>query len=342
MKSLRFVVYSDIHHSVERLEDTLKVEEQITNYCLENGVKLVLFLGDRFKWRNPQGWLRDIVDRKWVERLNKGIEIVTLTGQHDQYEKSGELHSYMTFNVFDKENITVVDKFLIFEFGHFILYCVSYGGFENYLKWVENSQLKKDCFNIFLMHGMIKGAKVSEESDFITDGVDRENLEDFDLVLCGDIHLPQMLEFKKTKGGYVGSVLQLTKADIGSERGFLDVTCSIDNGRKNVEWKFIKSSAPDFIEVDFDEIKNVEDYTNCFVYVKVKDLDKKKEKTLMELKKVAKQVFVIQEKEVKTELKPVVGKNIYEEIDLYLDSVSLFNLDKQKLKEYIFEKVKEL
>ncbi len=349
MGELRAVVYSDIHHSAERIDDTLKVENQITDYCIKNGIKLVLFLGDRFKFRNPKGWIRDAVDRAWVQRMSQGISMITLVGQHDQYEKSRRLNSYNSFDVFKQNGIRAVDEDAVVDlmdgkklFGQ--IHAVSYGSLGKYLAAVNDGKIivDKKLLNIFVMHDMIKGARVSGESDYTTSGLDKEFLEKFDLVLCGDIHLPQQLEFEHAKGGYVGSALQLTKADIGSDRGFLDVTCSVlAKGEKAVKWMFVKSNAPDFIEVNVDDIQDIQKYKNCFVYLRVGKINQKQQQTIDTVKKVARHVFLIQEKEAKTNIKPIVGRDIYEELDLYLDTIST-DLSKKELREYIVEKVQQI
>lgn len=64
---MRLVAYSDIHfcHSWDyvTLDDIVRVHERLTSYCVEHRPDLVLFLGDRFRARQPKDHVREAADR---------------------------------------------------------------------------------------------------------------------------------------------------------------------------------------------------------------------------------------------------------------------------------------
>lgn len=344
---LRLLAYSDIHHGVERLQETIRVEEQITDYCIKNSIKTVIFLGDRYKKRDPQGWVKDAVDDVLMKRSRLGIRMLVVVGNHDQYDKTREYTSCGSFGIFKVDNILVAEKHVTVEIGKFKIYLFPFGSFNADFK---RGVLEQDSFNIFCGHGIIEGALASDSSDFrFKNGIKKEDLSDFDLVLCGDVHLPQRLEFAgSATGGYVGSVLQLTKADINSERGFLDIECSIGiDGKKDMKWEFVKSDASEFMEIDINQVtRRISDgeiddkYKGMVVYVKVSKFDASELRLVKELRKKAKSVFVVQEKEfVENVIEQKRSNNVKEDIENYIETVET-GLDKEKLKEYVYKVLK--
>jgi len=93
---MKIVHFADLHLGVEsygridpdsglstRLEDFLKVLDQVVDYALENRVDLVLFCGDAYKSRDPS----QTHQREFAKRINRlstsGIPIFLLIGNHD-------------------------------------------------------------------------------------------------------------------------------------------------------------------------------------------------------------------------------------------------------------------
>jgi len=93
---MKIIHFADLHLGVEsygridpdsglstRLEDFLKVLDQVVDYALENRVDLVLFCGDAYKSRDPS----QTHQREFAKRINRlstsGIPIFLLIGNHD-------------------------------------------------------------------------------------------------------------------------------------------------------------------------------------------------------------------------------------------------------------------
>lgn len=256
---IRFLTYSDPHYSEKNLNDVLKVEEQIDEYFLDNGMDFILFLGDRFKSRNPSGPLRDIADGVLKRRNDKKIPMYLLVGNHDQYDKTGGTNSYGVAKMFEKEMgyITVMDKVQWYYWGDDKVAISSFpSGCEYTDIFVSNNKLfpgeLEEPFKILAFHALIKETILHLESGYrIKGGMTLKDIDrpEFDIVLGGDNHIPQMFDLEHTVGGYVGSVLQLTKADVGDSRGFLDIT--LEKGEEP-DVKFVESCAPKLIFIEDD------------------------------------------------------------------------------------------
>ena len=127
--------------------------------------------------------------------------------------------------------------------------------------WKEFAELD---FNVLIFHDDVMGAKYPSGM-VVEKGLSVGELERFDLVLGGHIHLPQ--DISGCRGGFVGSVSQLRKDDVDSKRGWWDV--SIRDGKVSV--KVVESMAPKYI-VETIELKEGDEWQVFF-----KDLRWKKE-----------------------------------------------------------------
>lgn len=254
---MKLLVYSDVHASPDRLHDVIATENWITKLAEEKSIDLVLFLGDRFKLRSPEGWLRDEMDKLIFDRDSRGIKSVYLVGNHDQYEKrQGSYTSYGAVRLFGKmlKNTIVVDSVVGFRCKDCEFYAYPYASAialpTHQLYIGETTDVK---FKIALVHGIVEGAVFS--NNYMAQGAEIKwkALEDIGVqyVFAGDIHKKQVLQYKdKIFGFYPGAALALDKGDCNEEKG-----CMIVDTDKN-EIKFVENPvAPKFLRFFSDNLK---------------------------------------------------------------------------------------
>ena len=112
-------------------------------------------------------------------------------------------------------------------------------------------------FHIFIFHEIIKGSYINNNNDMkFEHGLSLNDIDrsEFDVILGGDNHVPQMLPLKNTVGGYVGSVMQRTKADADEDRGWLEI--EIPNfkysiNKPEIQWNFVPVRGF-FSKIEFD------------------------------------------------------------------------------------------
>jgi DNA repair exonuclease SbcCD nuclease subunit len=93
-----------------------------------------------------------------------------------------------------------------------------------------------------MFHDIVKGSYSDEGGNHtFPDGVSISDIDrpEFNLVLAGDIHVPQRLNFKNTTGGYIGSVLQRTRADANRPRGWLEIEATKTSDSWDISTVFV-------------------------------------------------------------------------------------------------------
>ena len=247
---MRFIVFGDIHLGTYegsvldetglngRLIDGLNVWDEISKYAVDNNIKTIAFLGDRFRSSNPKGYIRDLADEK-LKMFGINFDFLCLVGNHDYYEKSSFYHSFGVAHIF-KENLSRL--FLLDNPGNVVLEDVVFWGlpFGRKMEEFDFTDFDENYYNILLFHDEVVGAKYSN-GVVCRKGLNVDDLKRFDLVLGGHIHLSQ--EITGCKGGFVGSVTQLKKDDAAYTRGWWDIT--IENRQLNI--RKIESNAPKYI-----------------------------------------------------------------------------------------------
>jgi len=102
--------------------------------------------------------------------------------------------------------------------------------------------IDSSALNIFIFHDMVMGCMLDDQGRVLAEsGIQLKEIDrpEFDLVLGGDVHIPQRLPFKNTTGGYVGAVLQRTRADANCERGWMEVTATRNKNSWNFDIDFV-------------------------------------------------------------------------------------------------------
>lgn len=257
---MRFVAFSDIHYADYStgvyVTDCARVERAITEHCLQNGIDVCLFCGDRYLSHEPQDYVRVLSDREQKYRNDRGIVTFSLVGNHDVYAKapvSGHSNRHLQSVWHDVlPNIVVMDQIKTYRHPkapglaiHAIPACYAWDlDMLNEFDWVSGE------LNVLAFHDLLRDSVLDRSGYRSTKGQRIELIDSahFHLVLGGDVHFPQRLDLTSTRGGYVGAAIQQSRRDRGSSRGWLDV----DLGFDGVQTEFIEGPAPRFVEVTWD------------------------------------------------------------------------------------------
>ena len=245
---MRLVAFSDWHvcHSwpLITLDDIEAVHVRLVAYVQEHRPDLVLFLGDRFRAREPKDRVRAVADvglrQLAAAQAAHGGIIGLLVGNHDRYSESvGAGNTYSAMRVWGD---VMPNAWLMERPGTYIPRPdVAIHALPASFPYVaEQYAPLPEAFNIFVFHGLIAGATYDRAGNVpIKHGVKMADLDNpaWDLVLGGDVHVGQRFNLHHTTGGYVGSTLRLTEGDGHQPRGWLDVVLQ-------------KGAAPAFTFVD--------------------------------------------------------------------------------------------
>lgn len=243
---MRILALADFHYCTSwpflQLDDFERVWDRVCGYALEHRPDAVLFLGDRFRARQPRDNIRALADRQLRAladiQARHGGQVVCLVGNHDRYSESVDSgNTYTTIDIFHDvlPNVTVVREPGTYPFSQgavdWRFHALPTGYRYDATKYVPDPVL----INVFAFHGLVQGAYYDPKGDVEIDKdavVSLADLDDraWDLVLGGDVHIPQKFRLTKTVGGYVGATLRLTETDANDWRGFLDIDISKKTG----------------------------------------------------------------------------------------------------------------
>ena len=232
---MKFIVYADIHHDEHAakcltLKDTLEIERQVFARAAEGGFDFALFAGDRFLKREPKDEVKVLADQGLLDGLSwqkPGFAYFHLVGNHDRVDNTLGWHTAeslaMQFKgagihpgVMGKPGTYSAEGLPVAVHALPAGYKMDGGLYT----------VPPQALNIFAFHDIVKGSTSDAEGKHVfSEGIPISDLDlsEFDVVYAGDIHVPQKFNFKHTKGGYVGAVLQRTRADAGQPRGWLEV-----------------------------------------------------------------------------------------------------------------------
>jgi len=269
------LIYSDIHHDEYTngltLDDTIAVEDAITQYALDNKIGHILFLGDWYRATNPTRKVIAAAEDAWKRRSDRGITTLVLVGNHDRWTKSAlSGHSYVSALQFlnDLKNVHVIDKLDNFGFndsGIKILAIPS--GFEGQ----DYSQHINPPPDITIFHALVSGSMLAHGGS-VSSGVAPQELfkTGAALILGGDNHTPQDLTgMVGVPTRYVGAPLQHSWGDRGQTRGFWHLRWH--NRNEEFALNFIQTSAPQFLRTNI--LANTEIEAVAKIYSKISELN---------------------------------------------------------------------
>jgi hypothetical protein len=251
---LRFTAWSDIHYDrlvskCVTLSDIEDIERGIVKNAYANNHDFTLFIGDRFLKRDPEDEVKTIADRVYkdlsynIVSNKKEMFHYHLIGNHCWTENSMKWHTSMSIG--DYPRIQIMEAPCTYV-GHknFRIHALPAG----YKFSMDYYEIDPECLNIFVFHDMLAGSFRSDDFDpnnTFDSGISLADIDrpEFDIVLAGDIHIPQKFNLKRVKngGGYCGSTLQLNKGDANRDRGWLELEAVKIGKAWEVKTKFHKT-----------------------------------------------------------------------------------------------------
>lgn len=244
---MKIACYADIHHGEVigklgpsgfdmRMEDTFKIEDKLTDFCIEHEIYNLIFNGDRFKSRNPSVWLMNKVDELWTRRGRKGVKTLANIGNHDVYRVTHYGSSYSPLWESDT-NITIYSKpksFTLLNGGVKI-------GFLPYGYKLDDI----DKVDLLFFHDEIQGFEddrgYKAPAWIGSTGLNLKEMEKKCKVMIGG-HIHSHIGIAG-KGVYIGAPYQLDKLDIGKSRGLIVIDL------EDLSIEFIEIDAPKLVEL---------------------------------------------------------------------------------------------
>jgi DNA repair exonuclease SbcCD nuclease subunit len=250
-ETLAFIAYSDIHHHYWQNglteADIMELEVDVHDLAKVYGAKAILFGGDAFQAHNPPSSLRHNVNVS-IRTQAETCQVIRLVGNHDR--ELGSMHSAHAGSHLEWLNtphkVTVMDRsghYLFPDLGLSIVAVPAGHG-------MPRVEARVSSFRLCVFHDILTGS-VHDNGVKEAKGVDPAVFDrgEFDLVLGGDNHVPQILPFINTQGWYIGAPCQHDWGDTGQERGFIAITLEArSEGVEVVDFNRIPSHAPKFIK----------------------------------------------------------------------------------------------
>lgn len=231
--------YSDLHkHNFSDFSkapyDRFKVQLQVEKYLVELAYKHkvpLLFAGDMF--HDPDSLKSKILTKSLVHYKNTfeemGVPLVAISGNHDIPEKNlrdriSQSYLWGYEKVFETFNL--LDKGKVFNNGSICVHGIPYLHDEVY--WFERVKKANDkvkginAYKILLVHKTLPNCVTplgfkEEVSNLFPRKLDTL-WDNFDLVLSGHIHAPQMVSHKCFM---MGSPIHQDRGDVGTKMGYL-------------------------------------------------------------------------------------------------------------------------
>jgi DNA repair exonuclease SbcCD nuclease subunit len=223
---VKFIAWADTHWDelgakCVTIEDTDSVERAIFEKAQKESFDFTLFAGDRFLRRDPKDEVKTKADQVVYDLVHNGtVPYYHLVGNHDFSDNTLTWHTSNSLKMF--KNTTVMDEAKTYIGPNVCIHALP----ADFTYDKNNYSVNPDLFNVFVFHDTVLWSKMNESGSMLfTSGFDLSSVDvpEFDLVLAGDVHIRQPFALKNTRGGYLGSVVQRTKADSNCQRGWTEV-----------------------------------------------------------------------------------------------------------------------
>lgn len=232
-------------------------------YLLENGIKIIIQLGDIFDRRKVININTLDISKECLfdVLLKHGIEMITLVGNHDTYFKNtNEVNSQKSL-LSDYKNIKVCDTFSTINIEGIDLDIIPWICESNEEETV--SRIRESKSQICFAHLELNGFQVNKGNVFSGSHFDNDVLKKYDKVITGHFH-------HKSDNGhvfYLGTPYEITWNDFSDPKGFhiFDITTR--------ELEFIGNPYRMFKKIIYDDIDittfNYDEYKESNVKVMV-------------------------------------------------------------------------
>lgn len=294
---MKIIHFADLHLGVEtygridpatglstRLNDFLKVFDELVDYALTNKVDLVIFCGDAYKSREPT----QTQQREFARRINRlataGIPIVLVTGNHDLPNAIGRATATEIFDTLAIKNVYVANKPELFKIstssGEIQVVAIPWLRRSALLAGEDTKNLSLEQVNqkiqtaitqaiankvvdlnpslpsILAAHLSVGSAKAGSESMMSIGQEPMLLLSDvalpvFDYIALGHIHRQQVLA-EKPPVVYAGSLERIDFGEENDEKGFYVIDIQTKGGKKEVVYNFQPVNARRFFTIKLD------------------------------------------------------------------------------------------
>lgn len=224
----RFVVFSDLHlHEWNygstivdgrnsRLAQQEEIVKSIVTYCKENEIRKAFFCGDLFHTSTVTASVSQAASRAFSGFKEEGIDLTLIVGNHDQGDRTGRIHALESFRNYGRLiDTTVCPGFYedADEAFNFLPYTDDKGRLEGWLR---------SCRDGFIfMHQGVGGVELNSKGFTLNEILTPDMIPvNCPMAFAGHYH-----SFKHVTDNLIipGSTMQLTWADEGEPRGWLDV-----------------------------------------------------------------------------------------------------------------------
>lgn len=232
-----------------RLHDQIQTLRKSFRAAAHKGCSHVVVLGDVFHLRGqiPTDVMQYVYDLFSWGKDELGLNFIIMTGNHDQADKAGQIHS-----VYALQGVAqIVDTPLMVEVNNVNLWMIPYtASHEDLLHCVHRTDIDPDDghSNIMCLHAGIDGSIVGAVEYRIKDPITVDDLptDQFDQILLGHYHKPQTLA-KNVR--YVGSPVQHTRSEMGDIKRWI----MWDDG----QIRSIKTSGKQFYTLDSSDMEGI-------------------------------------------------------------------------------------
>lgn len=248
------LVFSDLHINdyskfSTRLNTSLNILEYISDICIKHNIPAI-HCGDLFhKPDNISQVLMKKVFNTFRKLDSNNWDLYTISGNHtiNEVSKIGKIPLSWENILSEQFNFLHSIDYTYFDIDNIRFYGIPYVdhniGLGKYLKELE---LDDNRYNVLLLHTDYPGAKDTDGSEVGTsENISQNNLDKFDLILMGHIHLPQRLSKKIYM---IGSPYQQRRTDKKAKLGYWELYSDL-----SLKFVSISDRFPRFIDVKSDQ-----------------------------------------------------------------------------------------
>jgi DNA repair exonuclease SbcCD nuclease subunit len=260
-----FLAYADIHHDEYKngitLDDTIAIEDQITEYAINNDIKTVIFAGDWFRATNPTQYVIKAAEASWKRRSDARITTLAMPGNHDRETKSStSRHAFAAANIFsyDLRMVGVIDTVRVEKLAN--VSCKMHVMFIPAGHNMDVGVIPTQP-TVVVFHAMLSGSALAGGAT--ARGIDPEELKKLGAaaIIGGDNHTPQDLSnILGCPSWYLGAPLQHNWGDRAQKRGFWHFAM-VDG---NIDARMICSKSPHFVRIKIVATTDIEVVCNIF------------------------------------------------------------------------------
>jgi len=210
----------------QREEDICNSYIWALDRIIELKPELVIHSGDLFNSVRPTNRIINLAIRQLLRLTSIDIPVIIISGNHDTPKQRGVGSIFSFFEVFPGLRLVYQDRYEKVRIKnlavHAVPHCLSASTFQAELEKIEADP--EANYNILVLHGVVSGIKefsMGELSELeIPSSLFKKG---FDYVALGHYHRHTQVEERVF---YAGSTERLSMAELGQEKGFLEVDLS--------------------------------------------------------------------------------------------------------------------